>query len=247
MVKQTLTRWLKAVFPYLKAGCGLPSWLLPESSLNRTTDAVGDSGLLKVSQPLGLAESVKWLVESEPDPAILSPQAWQDAVKQWPHLPQTGSIIATFYEVADAVMAQFQHIRPKIDPMVICRSMAVLLFAPFVDQGKVLLEELGSVLGTDSSKPAELILSYAESVAREDIARLEKVNECIVKYSAWEEWALALQEEVLRCRYIPRLIAVTPAPSVELASVLALMIKEAQHDELGGDHSEYPGSQVATQ
>jgi hypothetical protein len=75
MVKQTLTRWLKAVFPYLKAGCGLPSWLLPESSLNRTTDAVGDSGLLKVSQPLGLAESVKWLVESEPDPAILSPQA----------------------------------------------------------------------------------------------------------------------------------------------------------------------------
>ena len=61
--------------------------------------------------------------------------------------------------------------------MVICRSLAVLLFAPFIQQGQALLEEIAGVLGRPASDPAELIVSYAEAVRRSDIPTVERCVE----------------------------------------------------------------------
>lgn len=246
MAEQKLTRWVKTGYPYVKDGAGLVSWLLPEHGLNRTVDEVGDSGILKVSQPLGVAEGVERLMERAPDPASVSLQAWQDAVRKWQPLSQVRPVIAAFLEVASPVTAQCQGIKSMIDPMVICRSLAVLLFAPFIDQGKALLGELAGVLDRPASAPAELIRSYAGAVNRGDIPTLEKVNQCIVKYSAWQESATALQEEALRCRHTPKLIAVTPPLSAGLAGILTTLMKEG-HDEYSGDNPGYPGDQVTAQ
>lgn len=54
MSKQILTEWIEAGYPYLKEGIGLPAWLLPESSLAGTAEALGDDGILKMSRPIGL-------------------------------------------------------------------------------------------------------------------------------------------------------------------------------------------------
>jgi len=242
MAKQTITRLLKTVFPHLKTESGIPPWLFPECSLNQTIDAVGEKGLLRVGRPLDV---VAW-VDSAPDPATISPQGWQDAIRQWRPLPQFGPVMTAFVEVVEAVMAQFEKIRPAIDPMVICRSIAVLVYAPLVDRGKMVSQELAGVLGGQADQPARLIVSYAAAVVRGDIPTLEKVNQCILKYSDWQEWASVLQEQVLKCGYTPRLIAVTPPLSASLVSVLATMIKEG-YDESRGDHPGCSGEQVPAQ
>lgn len=246
MAEQKLTRWVKTGYPYVKEGAGLVSWVLPEHGLNRTVDEVGDSGILKVSQPLGLAEGVERLLEGAPDPLDVSPQAWQDAVRKWQPLSQLRSVIAAFLEVAGPVMAQLQGIRCRIDPMVICRSLAVLLFAPFNDQGKALLGEVAGVLDRQANDHAELIVSYGEAVGRSDIPTLEKVSRCIVKYNSWREWASALQEQVLSCRRTPKLIGVTPPLSADLVGILTTLMKEG-YDESSGDNPGYPGEPVIAQ
>jgi len=45
-----------------------------------------------------------------------------------------------------------------------------------------------------------------------------------------------LQEEVLRCRLEPRLVAVTPPPATDLTGLLATMMREDMaYDEFGND------------
>ncbi len=229
MTEKRLTKWLEAGYPYLKAGSGLPAWLLPERSLNSAADKLGDSGILQMSQPLDLAKGI--VPEQLPDPASFSSEAWQRAVKQWPPLSQVRPVIEAFLEISGRVMVQFRCIRAKVDPMVICHSLAVLLFAPFLAEGRPVVEEVACILGRDASRPAELITGYAEAVISGDTATVEKVNGCILRYSIWAEWAAAVEEEALRCQSNPRLIAVIPPLSSELTNVLALMIKEAQYDE----------------
>lgn len=246
MKEQKLAELIKSGYPYVKDEAGLAPWVLPEHGLNRIVDEVGDDGILKVSRPLGLTENVERLLKSAPDPSSVPQQAWQEAVKQWQPLSQVRPVVAAFLEVAGPVMAHLQVIKSKVDPMVICRSLAVLLYAPFIDQGKALLEEVAGVLTRQTNDPAELIRSYAEAVNRGDIQTLEKVNRCIVKYSAWQEWASAMQERALSCRHTPKLIAVTPPLSAELAGILTTIMREG-HDESSRDNPEYSGEPVATQ
>jgi len=244
MAKQMITRLLKTVYPYLKAESGIPPWLFPERSLNQAIDAVGEKGLLRVGRPLGTADGV---LKSAPDPASITPQEWQEAIRQWRPLSQLGPMMMAFVEIAEPIMAHFEKIRPAIDPMAICRSLAVLVYAPLVEQGKAISQELAGVLGVKANQPAELIASYAAAVVRGDISTLEKVNQCVVKYGDWQEWALSLQEEALRCRLKPRLIAVTPPLSAELASIVVTMFKEASYDESRGDHPGSSGNPVLAQ
>ena len=87
---------------------------------------------------------------------------------------------------------------------------------------------------------------YADAVLHEDIKTLEEVNRRIVKYSDWQKWADGMQEQALKCRHTPKLVAVTPPPSDELASVLGIMIKEGHHGS-SGDSPKHPGDQVVAQ
>ena len=245
MPEQMLTKWIKAGYLHIKDAWGLPDWLLPEKSLNVAAEKIGDKGLLRISRPLVIRDGLERLLGR--DPSALSAEQWQEALRRGPQLPQVKAVAEAFLEVADTIMAQFPRIQSTIDPMVICRSLAVLLYAPLVEQGKAVSAELGGLLGVKANEPAELVKSYAEAVVNGDIPTLEKVNQCIVGYSDWHQWALALQKEVLRCRLRPKLIAVTPPLSAELASVLAIIIKEGHHDESRGDHSGSSGQPILAQ
>jgi hypothetical protein len=226
MKEQKLAKLIKSGYPHVKDKAGLAPWVLPEHGLNRVTDEAGDRGILEVSRSLGLTESLERLLKSAPDPSGIPPQAWQDAVTRWPPSSQISAVVAAYLETSGPVIAQSQSLKSRIDPMVICRSLAVLLFAPFADRGKELLEEMAGILGSPATAPAGLIRSYAGAVNRGDIPTLEKVNQCIVKYSDWQEYASALQEQALKCRHSPKLVAVTPAPSTDVIGLLARMIKE---------------------
>lgn len=223
MTAQTLTTWLKLGYLHLKAVCGLPDWVLPEYGLNRTADEVGDEGILRISRPLELAKPTGLSAET------ISPECWRKSIMGWPQLTEVKPIVAAFFEVSDIISNKLPAIRMKFDPSEICRSLAVLLFAPFVDQGKPLLVEVAAKLGINNHRPCQLLRTYAGFVVNEDVDQLRMVSDCIAEYPLWSEWAVALEAEVNRCRYKPKLIAVTPPASNELSGILALLAKEACH------------------
>ena len=230
MTDDTATKWLKALYPHVKEASGLPPWLLPERSLNNTADEIGDSGLLTMSQGLGLANDVRQFLDNAPDPDTVSPQTLAESIKRWQHLPHIYPVVDAFMEIADTVIAQFQRIKQHVDPSIISRTLAVLLFAPFVTKGKSLLTDVAAVLNGDTADPAGLIRCYGQAVARHDIPVVQQVNKCLSRYNDWQRWAKSLEAQVRDCQYKPRLIAVTPEPSAELIAVLAMMFKEDTHE-----------------
>lgn len=246
MSEGKLTKWIKQGYPHLKNSIRLDPWILPEHGFDRIVDAVGESGILEVSRPMGLTENVERLLNVSPDSSVVLPQVWEDAVKKWLPLSHVKPIITAYLEVVEQVTASCYSNNYGIDTIAVCRHIAVLLLAPFVEQGKVLLEEIADILGKPATAPGELLKSYADAVCRMDIKTLDKINGCIVKYSKWQEWALKLQELVLKCPYTSKLVAVTPEPSTEVIGLLATLIKEAYHGP-SGDSPECTGEQVTAQ
>jgi len=246
MKEPKLVEFIKSGYPYVKDETGLPSWVLPEHGLNRVTDEVGDSGILEVSRPLGLTESVEHFLKEAPDPSNIPPQDWQDAIKRWQPSSHVSTVVTAYLEAIGPVMAKIQSIKPRIDLVMICRSLAVLLFAPFVDCGRALLEEIAGKLDGSPSDPAGLIKRYADAVYRADIATLDNIDRSIVKYSNWQEWMVALQKQALKCRHTPKLVAVTPPPSADMARVLATLMKEVYHGS-SGDSPQHQGEPVVAQ
>lgn len=240
MVKQVLSKWLKAGYPYLKQGAGLPSWLLPQRSLEVTADELQDSGILRLSRPLKLADNIEAVYDRMPEPSVFSAEDWEQAVSQWSPLSQVKAVVEAYLEAADRVATQFGRLKDKIAPAVIRRGLAVLLLAPLVTQGKRVTREIADILGGSAEQPEQLLRGYAGAVMEGDVATVEAVNQCIVKYSTWVKWAKELQRQTKTMKCRPRLIAVTPPLSSELASVLAVMIKEEEQDGPGRDYSEHP-------
>jgi len=231
MTEMRLTEWIKTGYPYLKDGIELPIWLLPESSIAGTAEALGDDGILKMSQPIGLDKGIGSLFNSASAPSVPSAEEWQNAVIQWPSRNNVRPIIEALLEVTSRIEGQLKSICIMFDLRMINRSLAVLAFAPFAPAGKPLLQEMAVILGGDVNEPSGLIIDYAERIIGGDILTVEKINECVVRYNAWAKWADTLEKQVISLQYKPGLIAVTPPLSPELVGVLASMIKERQHDE----------------
>jgi hypothetical protein len=154
-------------------------------------------------------------------------------MKNWAPLPQFRSVVEAFLDAAGVVISHFPRIRSKFRPRLISRALAVLLFAPFVSQARTLINDLADILGSEASKPAQMIKSYAQAVVMDDIETLERIDQCIVTCGHWSEWADAVEKQVSKCQYVPKLIAITPTLSMDLASVLALMMKEDHNEPRG--------------
>ena len=76
---------------------------------------------------------------------------------------------------------------------------------------------------------------------------VSQVDDCIVRYSQWAEWAAIVVKRAITFPYTPRPIGVTLPMSAEIIGVLAEMIKETQDDESGRDYPEHPTSQICAQ
>ncbi|MBI2836614.1 MAG: hypothetical protein HYX85_02850 [Chloroflexi bacterium] len=239
-----LSGFIKSGYPHVKENTGMPPWVLPEYGFNRVVDEVGERGILKLAGPLGLADGMEPLLATAPDPAGVSAIQWDEAVKKWKSIPEVREVVAAFLEIRRSVNASLEHLQPAIDPAVICRCLSVLLLASFVRQGEPLLAEMAEILGQARS-PAEIIRRYGEAVQRQDIAALDRVNQCISRYGNWAKCAAAMRETALGCRYGPKLVAVTPPASASLIGVLASMVKEA-NDGPSRDSSEDSSEPLST-
>lgn len=242
MGKQIISKWLKAGYPYMKEGAGLPSWVLPQRSLELVADELEDSGILRLSRPLRLADSVEAAHDRMPDPSVFTAEAWQQAVSQWPPLSQVRAVVEAYLEVADKIAAEPGRLRDKVDPAGIRRSVAMLLLASLVPQGKRAMKEIAGILDGSADQPGELIRAYAGAVIDGDLSRVKDVVRCIARHRPWARWLAELQRQTAAMKCHPRLIGVTPLLSSELISVLTLMIKEEHQGEFGRDYPEHRAS-----
>jgi hypothetical protein len=206
-------------------------------------DEVGDGDILDASGTLGLVEGMEQLLERVSDPGSVSSQDWLVAVSNWPSISQVVPVVTAFLEAVVPAIEALHETKSTLTPQVVCRCLAVLLFAPFTGRKERVLQEVAGVLDGSEGDPAGLIRSFAAAVSGNDLRTVEKVDHCIVQYDSWRQWVSAMQKQALTCQHIPKLIAVTPPPSADLASILVALIKEG-YGEYTGDHAEYPGKSV---
>jgi hypothetical protein len=219
--------WLKRAYPPLKEQSRLPAWILPEHSFARIADELGDGRILELSRPLGFAEGVKDLLKKAPD--VVPVEAWQTVVMQWPPLVIVKPMIEACLEATAMVERHFQS-HQATHPLTICRSMAVLGFAPFLPQGQSVMGELALILQGDRNCPAQLLRRYADAVVQGDVLTLRRVDDCIARHSQWLEWAGVFLEAAQSFPKPLKPVAVTPPLTAELAGVLADMIRERRDD-----------------
>jgi hypothetical protein len=241
---QRLVKWLKTSYPHLKDGSRLPVWILPEHFFDKVADELGDWHILEMSQPLSFADGIEDLFEKAPEPETLPIEGWRSTVICWPPLLQVRPMVETCLEATTMIVKCFQISQPKAEPVRVCRSMAVLGFAPFVPQGEPIMAELASILHGDGNQPTGLVRRYAEAVIRGDTLTIGQVDDCIARHSQWAEWAALFIEGGQSLSCIPKLVAVTPPVSTELVHVLVEMVEETGDDESRRDYQRYPASDI---
>ena len=224
MKEQGLTKLLKAGYPHFKQNSGVPAWLLPERSFAIVVDGLGDTKILEGSRCLDLLPDT---ANKIPDQESFSAGMWREACLDWPHLSLVSAIITSLLASVDRVMTKHYRGELTVEPQVLFRSLMVIAFAPFVPQGRAVLQNIASILDGDTANPAHLITRYTDAVLDNDPVTVTRIGDCIGSHREWACWADFLQQLASNFNGDYRLVAITPPLSEGLADVLADMIKEA--------------------
>ena len=223
MKEQRLTKLLKAGYPRFKENSGVPVWLLPERSFAIVVDGLGDTTILEGSRCLDLLPDT---ANKIPDHESFSAGMWREACLDWPQLSLVSAIITSLLESVDQVMAKHYRGELTIETQVIFRSLMVIAFAPFVPQGRDVLQDIAAILDGAAANPADLIRRYTGAVLNDKPVTATRISDCIGSHREWACWADFLQKLAQSFNGDYRLVAVTPPLSEGLADVLADMIKE---------------------
>lgn len=235
-----LTGWVKTGYKHLKPCVALPDWFLPQRTLELIIDELGDDGLMHLAASVEFADVETYLAQA-PDPGTISAETWEDAIRCWPPLSQVRSLVQSLQEASDRTVMESHKGRLRVEPFVVCRGLAVLFMAPFLPQGQWLLPRLAAVIGASPyESAASLINRYVQGVIKGDRDMLAVVNRCIIEDApVLSKWSVAVMESVARFPFIPRVIAVTPPLSAEVAEVLISMLREGRDDKHGRRYPEY--------
>ncbi len=222
----TLVTWIKTGYPHLKEKSGLPVWILPEHRFGRVVDEFGDKGILAITRPLVVNNRIESLLEKAPALETSSADALQEAIRAWPPLIHVKDMVEACLETTDGIMRLFNSGRLYAEPVMVCRGVVALSFAPFLLEGMPLLKDIAPVLNGDANRPADLLRQYGRTLALGDIMTAKEVDLCIARHNEWAEVASASLKQATDCFYIPKPIGVTPPMSSEMATVLTNMLKE---------------------
>ncbi len=217
-------------YPYLRQVSGLPEGLLPDWAT--AACQLGDEGVLKIAEPLGLAEKVKTLLAQAPDPDSLPVEIWQQGVANWPPVCQVLSVSLALLRACEKVEALEQRGTLKID-FVLVRGLAVTAYAPFAPDGSELLSRLASILGGSVVEPARLLDRYIIAMAAGDSDTLAGIDRCILGNPAWREWSERFLATGRDFPFAPRAIGISPPLTSGLKQALVNMLMEV----LNAEHS----------
>ena len=230
MKEQKVGRWLKKGYPRFKEECGLPTHVLPEHSFVRLTDELGDEKMMELSQSMMAPEGIRVAIDKEPDPDIVATEDWQAAVTVWPACPGVKPVVESCLDATGRIISRFQSGQLKISVETVCRTIAVLGFAPFLYTGREIMEDIAAILGGTADDPPDMVRRYADTVTSGDVETVSHIDDCIAKRGQWAAWAELLLQQVRDFSYTPKPMGITPPLSKELAHALATMMKEMIDD-----------------
>ncbi|MDD4986004.1 MAG: hypothetical protein PHQ43_09485 [Dehalococcoidales bacterium] len=235
MKKEGLTEWLKRGYDPFKEAGGLPEWALPARSFSEVVDEVGDDGILELSRPVELDPIMKKRNGKLPPPDTVPLEDFQKAARSWELIARVKPVIEGCFD-SRVMLTSFKEdeVEARAD---VLRSVTVLAIAPFSPVGKSLLDELAPILGGDKEQPAELLGRYVSTVIQNDLETVRKVSGIIKGNSKWQEWSTLFARKAMSLKSEPRVIAVTPPLSADIAWVIAQMIREDVGNEPERDHS----------
>jgi len=224
-----LTEYIQAGFTHLRQVSGLPEGLLPDFAA--VARQLGDEGLLKLAEPLGLAGRVKTLLAQAPDPDSLATEIWQQCIINWPPMAQILPVTVALLRACERVHALERRGSLKID-FALVRGLAVTAYAPFAPNGGELVSRLVSILGGRVAEPAGSLDRYIAAVVEGDSDTLDSVDLCIVQNRVWREWSGRILAAGKGFPFLPRVIGISPPLTSELKQIIVDVVTEvfnAQH------------------
>ena len=148
----------------------------------------------------------------------------------WPPLSLVVPVTGALMRATDRITGLYYRGELRADPFTVGKCLMILFLAPFAPGGKAIMKDLAIELDGSPACPAGLISCYTDAVENDDAPALARVHKCITRYPEWWEWASVLSDEIIQCPVTPRLVAITPPLSGELADILAAMVREGVND-----------------
>jgi hypothetical protein len=234
MNDELLTRYMETGFPHFRQVSGLPEELLPDFAV--VARELGDDTMVKLAEPLGLAERIKTMLAQTPDPDSVPVEIWQQGIANWQYVHRVLSVSIALLHACEKVDALERRGALKIDPVLV-RGLAVTAYAPFVPNGSELLSRLADILRGTVVEPAGLLDRYVMAVVAGDSDTLASVDRCIVENRPWREWSETFLSTGKDFPFLPKVIGVTPPLTSGLKHVVVNMVLEV----LNAHHSRnYP-------
>lgn len=229
-----LTQYMEVGFQHLKQVAKLPEGLLPDFAA--VARQLGDEGMLKLAEPLGLAEVIKASLAQAPEPDNLPVEIWQQGVANWPPVHRVLSVTMALLHACEKIDALERRGVLKID-FTLVRGLAVTAYAPFAPNGTELLSRLAGILGGTVAAPASLLDRYIAVVVGGDTDTMADVGHCILGNPAWAEWSERILGAGKGFPFLPRVIGISPPLTSGLMQALVNMMMEV----LNAEHSRnYP-------
>jgi len=237
MKERKISRWLKKGYPHFKEECRLPAHVFPEHTFVRLTDELGDENMLGMSQSILSADGIQASIDTEPEPETVPGEDWQAAVTVWPACPGVKPVVESCLDATGRIMSQVQSGQLKISVETVCRTIAVLGFAPFLHSGRQIMEDIAAILGGTADDPPEMTRRYADTVTSGDVEMVIRIDSCIVNHGQWAAWAELILQQIKGFSYTPKPVGITPPLSPEVIRVLARMLKEGADNGPGRYYS----------
>jgi len=219
-----LTRYIEAGFPHLRQMSRLPEWLVAD--VTKVARQLGDEGMLKLAEPLGLADGVKAFLAQAPEAESLSIEIWQEGIGRWRAVHQVLPVAMALLRACEKLDALERRGVLKINFASLVRDLAVISYASFAPNGSQILNRLASILGGTVAEPAELLDLYITAVVKVDTDTLTGVEDCIRQNPVWAAWTKRLLEIGEAFPFAPRVIGVSPTATSGLIQLLATIIVE---------------------
>jgi len=236
MREGVLTAYMEAGLPHLKQMAKLPDGLLPDFAA--VARQLGDEGMLKVSELLGLSEKIKASVAEAPEPGSLPLETWQEAIGCWQTANQALPVMMALLRASEKVEALERRGILVADVASIVRGLATIAYAIFDPDGIKILDRLAGILGGSPAQPAVLLDGYVKALEGGDHDTLARIEECILQNPVWAEWSERFLVTARDFPFAPRVIGVSPPLTKGLMQALVNMMMEV----LNAQHSRnYPG------
>lgn len=233
------------MYPHFKRVLGFPPWFLPEQAINRVCEQLGEDGLLELALPSGACGRGETYLGQIPPPETVPDQIWEDGVNEWQPHGQVKPVVEACLQARDTIMRRLDKGGIDFELAQVCGSLAVLALVSFLPASPGLLTKLAEVFET--AEPCVMLTRYAQAVVEGQADIVNEVHSCISEDSVWTTFASLFCRYAATFPFTPKVVAVTPPLSTEVANVLISMIKEADDDKLGastsGDHGDQIGAQ----